>query len=98
LLWLANISFRGLRFADTIRTHRLTFAANELRFIVTGSQTSGESSPSVPMAVCHSSGRHTFYSTPHVVWLQVMASVWNDWVSLYRLCTQRVLGGESSPP
>lgn len=96
VLWLANISFRGLRFADTIRTCRLTFAANGLRFIVTGSQTSVEGLPSVPMAVCHLllHGRHTFYSTPHVVSVQIMASLWNAWGSLYELRTPRVLCGE----
>jgi hypothetical protein len=64
LAWLANISFRGLRFADTIRTRRLAFAASELRFIVTGVQTSGEGSPSVPMAVCHPYGQHTLCKNP----------------------------------
>jgi len=59
LAWLANISFRGLRFADTIRTCRLAFAANRLRCIVTGAHTSGEGSPSVPMAVCSPYGQHT---------------------------------------
>jgi hypothetical protein len=75
LAGLANISCRGLRLADTIRTRRLTFAANRLRFIIMGSQTSGEGAPSVPMAVCHQYGRHTFYSTPHVVSWQIMASL-----------------------
>ena len=59
LAWLANISFRGLRFADTIRTRQLAFAASELRCIVTGAQTSVEGSPSVPIAVCHPYGQHT---------------------------------------
>jgi hypothetical protein len=52
----------------------------------------------MPMAVCHLYGQHTFYSMPHVASLQVMASVWNDWIWLDELCTQRVLGGESSSP
>jgi hypothetical protein len=78
LAWLANISFRGLRFADTLRTRRLALTANELRFIVTGSQTSVEGSPSVPIAVCHPYGQHTLYITRHGVWLQIMASFWNN--------------------
>jgi hypothetical protein len=53
------ISFCGLRFADTIRTRQLAFAASELRCIVTGAQTSVEGSPSVPIAVCHPHGQHT---------------------------------------
>ena len=34
----------------------------------------------MPMAVCHLYGQHTFYSVPHVASLQIMASVWNDWI------------------
>src|SRR6266850_508002 len=59
LAWLANISFRGLRFADTIRTRQLAFAATELRCIVTGAHTSVEGSPSVPIAVCHPYDQHS---------------------------------------
>jgi hypothetical protein len=60
---------------DTIRTRGLTFIANQLKFMVTGSQTAVEHSPSLPMTIGPLSGRQTFDSTPPVVSWPTLASL-----------------------
>jgi hypothetical protein len=75
LAWLANISCCGLRLVDTIRTYGLTFAANQLKFMVMGSQTAVEGSSLLPMTIGPLSGRQTFYSTPLVVSWPTMTSL-----------------------